>query len=71
MDWDIKENNLHKRDFWLFLTNDKAEERDVRIEMVFDVMARDIIKTNGSEESFEVLREKNPNTYLFLISVSI
>lgn len=67
MDWDIKENNLHKRDFWLFLTNDKAEERDVRIEMVFDVMARDIIKTNGSEESFEVLREKNPNTYLFLI----
>lgn len=39
MDWDIKENNLHKRDFWLFLTNDKAEERDVRIEMVFDGLA--------------------------------
>lgn len=67
MDWDIKENNLHKRDFWLFLTNDKDEERDVRIEMVFDVMARDIIKNGGSEEPFEELREKNPNTYLFLI----
>ena len=65
MAWDLMENSLHKRDFWLFLTNDKKEERDVRIEMVFDIMARHFMKNDISK--FENLRETNENTYLFLI----
>ncbi len=64
MAWDLMENSLHKRDFWLFLTNDKDEEQDVRIEMVFDIMARHFLQ---NDEEFEHLRDTNPSTYLFLI----
>ncbi len=65
MAWDLMENSLHKRDFWLFLTNDKKEAQDVRIEMVFDIMARHFMQNDISQ--FENLRETNSNTYLFLI----
>ena len=65
MAWDIMENSLHKRGFWLFLTNDKKEEQDVRIEMVFDIMARHFMQEDIAQ--FEDLRNTNPNTYLFLI----
>ena len=65
MAWDLMENSLHKRDFWLFLTNDKKEEQDVRIEMVFDIMARHFMQNDIAK--FENLRETNKNTYLFLI----
>jgi len=64
MAWDLMETSLHKRDFWLFLTNDKDEEQDVRIEMVFDIMARHF---KQNDEEFEHLRDTNPSTYLFLI----
>lgn len=64
MAWDLMETSLHKRDFWLFLTNDKDEEQDVRIEMVFDIMARHFLQ---NDEEFEHLRDTNPSTYLFLI----
>ncbi len=65
MAWDLMENSLHKRNFWLFLTNDKREEQDVRIEMVFDIMARHFMHNDTA--GFENLRETNSNTYLFLI----
>lgn len=65
MAWDLMENSLHKRDFWLFITNDKEEDQDVRIEMVFDIMARHFLKDDI--ERFEHLRASNPSTYLFLI----
>lgn len=65
MAWDLMENSLHKRDFWLFLTNDKKERQDVRIEMVFDIMARHFMQDDIAR--FENMRETNENTYLFLI----
>ncbi len=62
MAWDLMENSLHKRDFCLFITNDKEEDQDVRIEMVFDIMARHFLKDDIERltdyENFKAKLEK-------------
>lgn len=67
MEWDQMETALHKRDFWLFLTNDKEEKRDVRVEMVFDIMARYLEEKKNELVRFENLQRTNPYTYLFQV----
>ena len=36
--WDQMEKGLHEADFWAFITNEKAEEYPIRMELLFDMM---------------------------------
>ncbi len=65
MSWDQMEKSLHKQEFWLFLTNDR--EKDVRTELVFDIMARNMLPDAESLTEYENQKITNENTYLFHI----
>ena len=43
LQWDTIERELHDKDFWYFLTTERAEMRDTRIELILDFMAKEEI----------------------------
>ena len=48
--WDDIERELMDPDFWAFLTNEKMEKYDTRIDLIFDIIAHK--KINGNDDYF-------------------